>query len=158
MWKIFQQSLCLSIVFGIRLSSAADFPDFASLPARPELPDPLVMLDGTKITSSADWTSKRRPELKALFQHYMYGYLPPKPQRWAVEEVLFKDPEFLNGKATLSESRLAFFGPDLKQRLHVLLVVPNGRSGKVPVFVGMNFCGNHALTNHPLVHIPEGWV
>ena len=22
----------------------------------------------------------------------------------------------------------------------------------------MNFCGNHALTNHPLVHIPEGWV
>ena len=158
MSKFVRQCLFLSIVFVVHQASAADFADFASLPARPELPDPLVMLDGTKITSAADWTAKRRPELKALFQHYMYGYLPPKPQRWDVEEVLFKDPEFLNGKATISESRLAFFGPDLKQRLHVLLVVPNGRSGKVPVFVGMNFCGNHALTNHPLVHIPEGWV
>ena len=112
---------------GISRAFAADFPDFASLPARPESPDPLVMLDGTKVSTAADWNAKRKPELKALFQHYMYGYLPPKPGRWAVEEVLVSDNMFLDGRATLSESRLAFFGPDLKHRLHVLLVVPNKR-------------------------------
>lgn len=137
---------------------AAEFPDYASLPSRPELPDPLVMLDGTKITTAAEWQSKRKPELKALFQHYMYGYVPPKPQKWVVEEVLFSENTFLDGKATLSESRLAFSGPDLKHRLHVLLVVPNKRTGPAPVFVGMNFCGNHALAKHPQIHIPEGWV
>ncbi len=136
----------------------AEFPDAAALPARPELPDPLVMLDGTKVATAADWHAQRKPELQALFQHYMYGNLPPKPQRWIVEEVLFTDDTFLDGKATLSESRLAFFGPDLKHRLHVLLVVPNKRSGPAPAFVGMNFCGNHALANHSKIHIPESWV
>ena len=149
-------ALFLSLI-AMSFVSAAEFPDVASLRSRPELPDPLVMFDGTRITTAADWNSKRRPELKALFQYYMYGYLPAKPQRWTAE-VLFTDPQFLNGKATLSETRLAFFGPDLTQRLHVLLVVPNQSSGKVPVFVGMNFCGNHALTEHSKVHIPEGWV
>lgn len=146
-----------SILLGTTIL-AADFPEPASLPSRPELPDPLVMLDGTKITTAKDWNSKRKPELKELFQHYMYGYLPPKPASWTVEQVLFSDEKFLEGKATLSESRIAFSGPDLKQRLHVLLVVPNRRSGPAPVFVGMNFCGNHALAKHPMIHIPESWV
>ena len=73
MSKFVRQCLFLSIVFVVHQASAADFADFASLPARPELPDPLVMLDGTKITSAADWTAKRRPELKALFQRKSPG-------------------------------------------------------------------------------------
>ena len=150
--------LQLTFVMGLRMAAAADFPEVSSLPRHPELPDPMVMQDGTKISTVSDWNLKRRPELKSLFQHYMYGNLPAKPQRWSVEEVLFSDSRFLDGKATISESRLAFYGPDLKHRLHVLLVVPNQRTGPVPLFVGMNFCGNHALTLHPKVHLPTGWV
>jgi hypothetical protein len=71
---------------------------------------------------------------------------------------LFSDEKFLEGKVTLSESRITFKGPDLKQQLHVLLVVPNKRSEPAPVFVGMNFCGNHALAKHPSIHIPESWI
>ena len=74
---------------------AAEFPAFASLPSRPELPDPLVMLDGTKISTAADWNAKRKPELKALFQHYMYGHLPAKPKKTVIEQVLFTDTGFL---------------------------------------------------------------
>ena len=154
----FRQFAVMALLFGSKLIGAAEFPEVASLPHQPELPDPLVMLDGTKITTAEDWKSKRRPELKALFQHYMYGNLPAPPQRWVVEEVLFSDPGFLNGKATISESRLAFYGPDLKQRLYVMLVVPNERTAAVPVFIGMNFCGNHAIVDHPKVHIPDVWV
>ncbi len=158
MFMNIRQSLLLVVVFGGRLGMATEFPDVAALPSRPELPDPLVMLDGTKVTTAEDWVARRRPELKQLFQHYMYGFLPPKPQKMVVEQVLFTDDRFLDGKATISESRLAFFGPDLKHRLHVMLVVPNKRSGPVPVFVAMNFCGNHAIANHPQIHVPESWV
>ena len=142
----------------VQLGYAAELPYVDELPSRWELPDPLVMLDGTKITTAADWNAKRRPELKELFQYYMYGYLPPKPQKTIVEEVLFTDNSFLDGKATISECRLAFFGPDLKHRLHILLVVPNQRTGPAPVFLAMNFCGNHAMVTHPKVHVQESWV
>lgn len=137
---------------------AADFPYVDALPSHWELPDPLVMLDGTKVTTAADWYAKRQPELRELFQHYMYGYLPPKPQRVVVEEVLFTDDQFLGGKATISESRLAFQGPDLKHKLHLLLVVPNKKAGPAPVFLAMNFCGNFAVINHPKIHIQDSWV
>ena len=54
----------------------AAWPEVSKLPAQAELPDPLLMLDGSRVTTKEQWFGKRRPELKALFQHYMYGNLP----------------------------------------------------------------------------------
>jgi (4-O-methyl)-D-glucuronate---lignin esterase len=134
---------------------AADFPPVDQLPDRPEMPDPLVLLDGSRVTTKEQWTEKRRPELKALIQHYMYGYLPdPLPATAKVERT---DPKALNGKATLKEVTVSF-GPPETPKIHLLLVVPNERKGKAPVFVGMNFCGNHALVKDPLVRLPTVWM
>jgi hypothetical protein len=135
---------------------AADFPPPSELKPTKSLPDPLVALDDTKIDSKEAWESKRKPELKALFQHYMYGKLPPRPKVQKYK-VLFTDDKALDGKATLSEVKITFQGPDLEHALHVLLVVPNNVQ-QSPVFVGMNFCGNHTLLDHPQIHLPEGWV
>lgn len=148
----------LAMVIACGKSGADERPDVDTLPHQPGYPDPLVMQDGTRITSAEDWFAKRRPELKALFQHYMYGHLPAKPKRMIVEKVLFTDSNYFGGKATISETRLAFQGPDLSNRLHVLLVVPNHKTGPVPLFLALNFCGNHAITRHPQIHIPEGWI
>jgi hypothetical protein len=134
----------------------ADFPPPAKLPARPELPDPLVMLDGERVQSKTDWFEKRRPELKELFQHYMYGYFPPRPENlsFKVERI---DREALGGKATLKEITISF-GPTKTPKLHLLVFIPNKRTGPAPVFLGLNFCGNHTLVNDPLVPLPEAWV
>jgi hypothetical protein len=45
----------------------AEFPAVSELPAHPDLPDPLVMFNGERVTSKEQWRSKRRPELKELF-------------------------------------------------------------------------------------------
>jgi hypothetical protein len=145
----------IAIVMLLSTSSAADFPPPNELPARPELPDPLVMLDRSKVTTRSDWETKRRPELKALFQHYMYGRLPPTPTRQSYTE-LFRDEKALGGKATLSEVKITFEEPSLAHPVHVLLAVPNA-AAKPPVFVGMNFCGNHTLLDDPRIHLPEVW-
>ena len=108
------QHLLLSAVALLLLGAAAfaaDFPDVSKLPARTELPDPLVMLDGTRVTTKEQWETKRRPELKALFQHYMYGNLPePLKIEAKVER---EDPKALDGKATLKEVTIRF-GPPRK--------------------------------------------
>lgn len=140
------------------LIAAEPFPTVEKLPSRPEMPDPLVMLDGSRVKTADDWFLKRRPELKALFQHYMYGVLPPKPQRFSVTDTHVSDDVLGNGNGSASEEAIVFHGPDLKHNLRVLLIVPNKRTGPVPVFIGMNFCGNHAVIDHDLVHIPESWI
>lgn len=133
----------------------ADFPAVDKLPARAELPDPLVSLSGTRILSKDQWQRERRPELKALFQHYMYGQLPAPLEVTA--KVEREDHKALGGKATLREVMVAFGSAEMPP-IHLLLVVPNQRKGPAPVFVGMNFSGNHALVSDPAVRLPTAWM
>lgn len=151
------RNVSLSLMTLILLAAAlrADFPDPAKLPANPNLPDPLVMLDGTKVTTAKDWESKRRPELKQLFQHFMYGTLPPPAKVEA--KVLHEDKNAYGGKATLCELAVTV-GAGKAPPIHVLLVVPNARKGPAPVFVGMNFEGNQALVDDPKVAITKAWM
>src|SRR3954469_14245178 len=55
---------------------AATYDEAAATPF-PRLPDPLVMNDGTKVTTAAQWT-KRRAEIKELFDREVYGRVPQK--------------------------------------------------------------------------------
>lgn len=136
-------------------ASAADFPAPAQLTSHPELPDPLTMLNGTKVTTREQWETQRKPELKALFEHYMYGKLPPTPTKQSYTE-LFRDGKALGGKATLTEIKITFEQPSLQHPIYVLLAIPN-HVQKPPVFVGMNFCGNHTLLDDSRIHLPEVW-
>ena len=69
--------LSLLVTMLVTTSSLADdFPQFADLPSVKELPDPLVMRDGTPVKTAEEWTKKRRPELQAQVEHYMYGVAP----------------------------------------------------------------------------------
>jgi dienelactone hydrolase len=136
-------------------AAAANWPEPDQLPTSKEMPDPLVMRDGTKITTAENWKNKRRPELVALFEHYMYGPLPGVlgPMSWAIEH---ENHEAFGGKATLREVAVTIT-PGVRP-IRVLLVTPNGVKGKVPAFVGMNFSGNHALVDDPKVRVPDGWM
>jgi hypothetical protein len=80
------------------LGTPADFPPAHKLTSHPEMPDPTVMLDGAKIANQKDWEMRRRPELKALFQHYMYGQYPPRPDS-VKAKILFEDNKAFGGVA-----------------------------------------------------------
>jgi hypothetical protein len=139
--------------------SAADraFKDFAQLPAQATFPDPLVMLDGRRVTTTNLWSQERRPELKALFEHYMYGALPPKPGRMIIS-VIAEHADFLGGKATLRLIQIRAGATNNAPRIDLMLVVPNQRPAPSPVFLTMNFCGNHALTTDSRVPLTRGWL
>lgn len=147
--------LCAAFIPARFLMAQTQFPAVDKLPSHPELPDPLVMFNGERVTSKQQWTTKRRPELKALFQHYMYGYLPPPEKITA--KVDHENAKAFGGKAMLREVTLSF-GPPGTPPIHLLLVVPNQRKGPAPVFVGINFNGNHRLVNDPGVRLPTVWV
>ena len=137
-------------------AAGADFPAPDKLPAKPDLPDVLTALDGTKTATKEQWNAKRRPELKALFEHYMYGTQPATPAKVS-SKVLFDDPKAFGGKGTLREVEITF-GPPEWPKIYLLVALPNDRTGGVPCFVGPNFVGNHVYADHASVRIPTAWV
>ena len=54
-------------------------PNLGSLPSNSRLPDPFRKIDGTRITSKAEWRC-RRAEIRELAERYVYGDKPGKPQ------------------------------------------------------------------------------
>jgi len=136
-------------------SGAESFPPVSELPLRPETPDPLVMVDGTPVTSKKEWFEKRRPELKALFQHYMYGWFPPPVK--VTGKTTYTDRNFFDGKATLKLATISL-GKAPAPQVHLLMVIPNRRNKPAPVFLGMNFSGNHTLVADPKVPVTAAWM
>ena len=51
-------------------------PGVAALPVRKDMPDIMVMNDGTKVTNRAQW-EKRREEMKRILAYYAVGQMPP---------------------------------------------------------------------------------
>jgi hypothetical protein len=138
-----------------RNSDPPDFLDVAKLPVLTGLPDPLQMFDGRRVINREMWLRDRKPELKALFQHYMYGSLPDPVSVTCTSRRIV--PDALDGKATLKEISI-HYGPDGCPPLELLLVTPNRVNKPVPIFLGLNFHGNHTVLDEPLIRIPTGWM
>ena len=145
-------STILSLLLAVS-TFAADFPAPEKLPAVSALPDPLVMRDGTRVTTKEQWLTQRAPELRALFAHYMYGARPE--QRAVTGKILREDKAALGGKATLRE---VLVDCGLGSPVHLLIVIPNTRLKSAPCFLGMNFHGNYQLLDDPKIQMPQGWV
>ena len=134
--------------------TTADLPAVDELPSRPELPDPFIRFDGSRVATPAEWVELRRPELKLLFQHYMYGYLPAPAKIEA--KVTQQVTGLLGGKATLKEVEISF--PELPAeapRIHLALFLPAKADKPVPVFLALNKCGNHTVVTDERVRIDE---
>jgi pimeloyl-ACP methyl ester carboxylesterase len=129
-------------------------PDPATLPVHPALPDALVSFAGQRVTTREGWQTQRAPELRRFFQHYEYGFFPA-PAKVAAK-IEREDKAALGGRATLRKITLTLSRPE-GARIHLLLVVPNGRTKPAPVFLGLNIKGNQALLADPLIAVPPGW-
>lgn len=150
--------LILALFFLTAGSSAPaqELPPPGDLTPQAGLPDPLTFFDGRKVETKEQWVKERRPELQRLFQHYMYGNLPPKPAQTQV--VATAPQDCLGGKGTFRQITIAFVKPQLKRKLNVLLISPKEATSPPPVFLGMNFCGNHAVLDDPAIGIPSTWI
>lgn len=153
-------ALALVVTCGCASQSPAPraFPDAASLPAQVALPDPLIKLDGKRVETRQEWFQQRRPELKELFAHYMYGPIPPKPARMKAT-VTGEYRDFLDGKATLRLVTLDMApGEPNAPRIDLMVVLPNQRPGPAPTFLAINFWGNQAISSDPRIPLTRGWL
>ena len=109
------------------------------------LPDMMVCNDGTPVRDVKTWEKKRRPELLEYFFSQEYGRTRYDKIGVRYEDVS-TNPDFLGGKATCKQVRFIFSNGEKEHEAIAMLVIPNHRKGKIPVFVAYNFKGNHSTT------------
>ena len=128
------------------------FPNPSELSEQPE-PPPLLQafMDGTEVGSARDWERRRAPELKALFEHYVYGVAAPDVRVTTRTLVEVSRPV---GSLRLLE---VSFAPQSAEPLVMALFLPSG-PGPHPVLLGPNKCGLHSVADIPELPLPVGFV
>lgn len=119
-----------------------------------DLPDPLITLSGHKVTTADEWKSQRRAEVLYLFETYVYGRTPTGPFRIHAEE-FESDTKALDGRAIRRQVTIRFSDKSDGPSMDVLIYLPASASKDkpAPVFLGLNFDGNHTVHKDSKVRI-----
>ena len=121
------------------------------------LPDPLILANGQPVSDALCWADQRRPEILNLFAQQVYGKTPDRPVEVRYETLSLAE-DALQGQAT-SREVVAHFGsePDSLQ-MAILIYLPNQARRPAPVFVGLNFSGNHSIHSDPAITLSTQWM
>jgi hypothetical protein len=104
----------------------------------PNIPDPLTLNNGEKVTTAQMWWDQRRPQLLEMFSKYVYGQVPNDvPQvRWTVTAV---DHEMIGFSPVVVKDLTGEVDnssyPLINVKIHMTLVTPARAAGKVPVLI-----------------------
>ena len=120
------------------------------------LPDALTQLDGTPVSSAADWRNKRRPEIMEIFAREMYGRSPGAPAM-VKSKLVSRDENALAGKAVREEIDITLADGDSPLIMRMLVYRPQGKV-HVPAFLTLNFGGNHSINADPGISLNTNWM
>jgi hypothetical protein len=104
----------------------------------PSLPDVLVMKNGKKISSAAQWWNERRPEIVEDFEREVYGRVPAGVPRvnWTVKVT---DREFVGFTPVIAKQLVGHVDNSAYQQIDVnirmTLVLPANARGPVPLLM-----------------------
>jgi hypothetical protein len=108
----------------------------------PDLPDPLLLKDGKKVTSAKAWWEKRRPEIVEDFDREVYGRVPKNTPlvRWQVTSTA---PETVGGIPAITKKLVGHVDnsgyPAISVDIEMTLTTPAKAVGPVPVMLEFGF-------------------
>jgi hypothetical protein len=108
----------------------------------PNLPDPLTLKDGTKVTSAEIWWNRRRPEIVEDFDREVYGRVPVHVPKVTWE--ITKQVNETNGEIPVIVKTLAGHVdnsncPQIKVDIQLTLTTPATAEGPAPVIMEFGF-------------------
>lgn len=121
------------------------------------LPSLLTTSDGERISDAASWKSKGRPETLEKFRKYVYGKAAmPRPELRF--QVLEREDQALEGQARRRQVTLYFSKDEQGPQISLLIYLPPRTEKPCPLFLGLNFQGNHTVHSDPKITVTDSWV
>ena len=156
LWSLFCGLLFNSTMPGLVSAQFKPNYDEAKVPSY-ALPAALVSLSGDRVTTAEQWSGSRRAEVLQLFRQHVYGRSPdPSPQMRF--ELVSTDDQALNGQAVRKQVDVLFTGNADGPQMRILMYLPKTATAAVPVFLGLNFNGNHSVRNEPGITLSPSWM
>lgn len=123
------------------------------------LPDLLLDSSGASISSAEAWEKRGKPRWMTLFEEHMYGEIPTKKVELQIEERERPTPAYDN-QCLRRQIRVTLRRNGRSLPIDLLIFTPKSASltRPVPAFMGLNFQGNHSLSEDPGVFLSENWV
>jgi hypothetical protein len=150
-----------------KASNAANYDEDKANPY-PDLPDPLLLKNGTKVTTAAMWWSKRRPEIVEDFDREIYGRVPANTPK--VKWEIVKDTMEMNGIVQVHTRKLVGHVdnssyPSISVNIDLTLSTPADAKTPVPVVMefgfvfppGFRFPAPPRDTTKPITAPPPSW-
>ncbi len=120
------------------------------------LPD-VLMAGSEKVSTAEQWTQVRRPEVLKLYEDHVYGRIQPRPDDLKMEVTSTK-ADALGGKATRKLIHISLTKHPQWKGIDVMLYIPNDAKKPAPVFAGLSFNGNHAVSKETDIPISDRWM
>ena len=128
--------------------------DESAIPAY-ELPSALITNEGAAVTTGAMWEESRRPEVLEFFESEVYGRSPAGCE--IQHQIVSETRDAINGKAIRREVDVTMFTGSRGTTMRLLIYTPRS-SSNVPVFIGLNFQGNHTIDTANDISITKNWI
>lgn len=103
-----------------------------------------------EVESKRVWEKSVRPAVMEFFQQEVFGKVPPTQPK--VDFRIIGEGEAFGGEVWRREVEMIIGGTT---KALVLIYLPRNHKGKVPVFLGMNFKGNHQIAPDPAITISD---
>ncbi len=108
----------------------------------PDLPDPLILKNGNKVTTAAMWWQKRRPEIVEDFDEEIYGRVPNNTPEvnWEITSTtndINGDIAVITKKLTGHVDNSSY--PQISVDIQLTLTTPAAATGPVPVIMEFGF-------------------
>lgn len=122
------------------------------------LPELLVMENGKTVKNARKWKKRRRKEILDQFGESVYGFVPLGKTGDIQFNVYDNTKNALNGKAVRKQIRVYFTGERDGPFMDILIYLPYNSDHPVPLFLGLNFQGNHTIHNDPDITLTKSWI
>ena len=140
--RVFSQNPPARVVAGIPVNYSEDSVGIYTLP------DPLILLNGNKVTDAKTWFDKRRPEIVKLYEENQFGSCPaaPKDMSFNISE---KGTQAFDGKAIRRQVTIYFTKDTSSYKMDLLIYLPANAKGKVPLLLNVSFSANASTIADP---------
>lgn len=102
------------------------------------LPDPLLTLNGRRVTSPRQWNKVRRQEILELFKENVYGRVPSTLYEMDFKIINEEVKSAMNNTSTLKQVDITTTSEGKSMVIHLTVFIPNNVPKPVPVYLFIN--------------------